>query len=61
LGGTDAGAIHKTRAGVPSVSVSLPTRYLHTPASLIRMDDWANTLKLMHATLSRITPDLLTR
>ena len=61
VGGTDAGAIHKTRAGVPSVSVSLPTRYLHTPASLIRMDDWANTLKLMHATLSRITPDLLTR
>lgn len=60
-GGTDAGAIHMTRAGVPSVSVSLPTRYLHTPASLIRMDDWANTLKLMHATLSRITPDLLTR
>jgi putative aminopeptidase FrvX len=41
--------------------VSLPTRYLHTPASLIRMDDWANTLKLVHATLSRITPDLLTR
>ena len=61
LGGTDAGAIHKSRAGVPSVSVSLPTRYLHTPASLIRMDDWANTLKLMHATLSRITPELLTR
>jgi len=60
-GGTDAGAIHMTRAGVPSVSVSLPTRYLHTPASLIRMDDWMNTLKLMHATLSRITPDLLTR
>ena len=61
LGGTDAGAIHKSRAGVPSVSVSLPTRYLHTPASLIRMDDWVNTLKLMHATLSRITPELLKR
>ena len=61
LGGTDAGAIHKSRAGVPSVSVSLPTRYLHSAASLIRMDDWKATLSLLHAALSRITPDLLTR
>lgn len=60
-GGTDAGAIHKARAGVPSVSVSLPTRYLHTPASLIRLDDWSNTLKLMHAALGRITPAILER
>ena len=31
-GGTDAGAMHKVRAGVPSVSVSVPGRYAHTAA-----------------------------
>ncbi len=58
-GGTDAGVIHKIRSGVPSTSVSVPSRYAHTAASLARLDDWANTLKLLHAALSRVTPDLL--
>ncbi len=58
-GGTDAGAIHKARAGVPSVSVSVPHRYSHTAASIARLDDWKNTFALMHAALSRLTPELL--
>jgi endoglucanase len=58
-GGTDAGVIHKTRAGIPSVSVSVPSRYAHTAIGLARIDDWANTLRLLHAALCRITPDLL--
>ncbi len=29
-GGTDAGAIHLSRAGVPTFTLSLPTRYIHT-------------------------------
>ena len=59
-GGTDAGAIQRTRAGVPVVSVSVPGRYAHTPIGLCRVDDWKNTLKLLHAALERITPKLLT-
>lgn len=58
-GGTDAGVIHKTRAGIPSVSVSVPSRYAHSAIGLARVDDWANTLRLLHAALSRVTPDLL--
>jgi len=58
-GGTDAGAIHKARAGVPSVSVSVPHRYSHTAASIARLDDWKNTLALLHAALKRLTPELL--
>ena len=58
-GGTDAGAIHKTRSGIPSVSVSVPSRYAHTAASIARLDDWANTLRLLYIALTRITPDLL--
>jgi len=46
-GGTDAGAIQLTRAGVPVVSVSVPARYLHTPAALARREDWENTFRLL--------------
>ncbi len=58
-GGTDAGAIHKARAGIPSVSVSVPHRYSHTAASIAHLDDWKNTLALLHAALRRLTPELL--
>lgn len=54
-GGTDAGAIHLTRAGVPSVSVSVPQRYLHSAAGLVRINDCVNTLRLMHKALARLT------
>jgi len=59
-GGTDAGAIHKQRAGIPSVSVSVPGRYAHSAASIARIEDWKNTLALLHAALSQMPPELLT-
>jgi putative aminopeptidase FrvX len=31
IGGTDAGAIHMTREGVPAIAVAVPTRYIHSP------------------------------
>jgi putative aminopeptidase FrvX len=58
-GGTDAGAIHRQRAGSPSVSLSVPHRYSHTAVSIARLSDWENTLKLVHAALERITPSIL--
>ena len=57
-GGTDAGAIHKARTGIPSVSVSVPGRYMHTAAGLSRLDDWKNLLALVHAALVRLSPDI---
>jgi endoglucanase len=58
-GGTDAGAIHKQRMGIPSVSISVPGRYAHTAAMLARLEDWKNTLSLVHAALARLPVDLL--
>ncbi|MDD5468494.1 MAG: M20/M25/M40 family metallo-hydrolase [Anaerolineales bacterium] len=58
-GGTDAGAIHLARSGVPSVSVSVPTRYLHGPASIARLSDWQNSFLLVHHALSRLIPEIL--
>ena len=38
-GGTDAGAIHQSRAGVYTGGISIPTRYLHTPLEMADLDD----------------------
>lgn len=58
-GGTDAGAIHNQRAGIPSVSISVPGRYLHSPASLVRLSDWENTVNLVHTALTHLSPEIL--
>ncbi len=51
-GGTDAGAIHLSREGIPTISVSVPGRYTHTAAALARVDDWADTARLVRAAIA---------
>ena len=46
VGGTDAGAIHLTKAGVPSGTIAVPCRYIHGPAAIAHMDDLKNTIAL---------------
>jgi putative aminopeptidase FrvX len=60
-GGTDAGSIQLARGGVPVVSVSVPGRYIHSPAAIISRDDFENTPRLVRAALSRLTRDTLNR
>jgi putative aminopeptidase FrvX len=59
-GGTDAGTIHKQRGGIPSVSISVPGRYHHSPASIVRLSDWQMTMNLVGVALSSLTPEVLT-
>ena len=47
LGGTDAGAIHLNKAGVPSGTVAVPCRYIHGPASILHVDDLKNSVRLV--------------
>jgi putative aminopeptidase FrvX len=58
-GSTDAGAIHRALKGIPAISVSVPVRYPHSPAGLIRIDDWRNTVLLLNAGLARLFPDMM--
>lgn len=60
-GGTDAGAIHKQRAGIPSVSISVPGRYAHSPVMIARLSDWKNTLSLVYAALTALPSNILDR
>ena len=46
-GTTDARAIQVTRAGVPAGCLSIPTRYIHSPAEMIDLDDAEKSLTLL--------------
>ena len=48
-GGTDAGKIHISREGVPSSVVSVPCRYIHSPTSLLKLDDILKTVHFIDA------------
>jgi len=46
-GTTDASAIHLSREGIPSGVISPPSRYIHTPVSVLSMTDLENAAKLV--------------
>ncbi|MGI5878395.1 MAG: M42 family metallopeptidase [Christensenellales bacterium] len=46
-GGTDAGAIQSSRGGVPSGVVSIPTRYVHSPAETVDISDMEGAAALI--------------
>ncbi len=48
-GGTDAGAIHTTRLGVKTGGVSIPCRYIHTPAETASLQDAEACVRLLTA------------
>ena len=39
VGGNDSGAIHISRKGVRTIAISAPSRYLHSPASVVKKSD----------------------
>jgi len=53
-GTTDAARISLTREGVPSGVISVPTRYVHSPASLISLADADKAIKLTLAVIQKI-------
>ena len=53
-GGTDAGKMHVTRNGIPSLAITVPVRYLHSHTSIIHEDDYLNTVKLVTEVVKRL-------
>lgn len=54
VGGTDAGAIHLTKEGVPSAVAAVPARYIHSPVCMASLDDFDHTVQLMKAALVKL-------
>ena len=53
-GGTDAGRIHMTGEGVPSLSLGIASRYIHSHNSIIHRGDFEATVKLLVALVKRL-------
>lgn len=54
MGGTDAGAISRAVEGIPTAIIAIPCRNLHSPSSVISLDDYENTVKLLDCWLTDI-------
>ncbi|MEQ6388735.1 M42 family metallopeptidase [Bacillaceae bacterium S4-13-58] len=46
-GGTDAGRVHISNEGVPSAVIGICSRYIHTAASIVHVDDYAAAKELL--------------
>jgi putative aminopeptidase FrvX len=53
-GTTDAARICLTRQGIPSGTISVPARYIHSPVGLISLKDAENSAKLAAAAVQKI-------
>jgi endoglucanase len=53
-GGNNAGAIHLSKSGVPTITLSLPTRYIHSPSSLADLSDLEAMLPLARHLLKEL-------
>lgn len=53
-GGTDSGAIHLHRRGVPNLVIAVPTRHIHSHAGIIHRDDYDRTVQLVSAVIKKL-------
>jgi endoglucanase len=56
--GTDADAVHLSRAGIPTAVVSVPLRYMHSPVEMVQLDDVENTARLIAAFARALDPGI---
>lgn len=56
-GGTDAGAIQRTKAGVKTIGIAAAVRYIHSPACVARVKDFEDMLKLSYLFLEAVGND----
>ena len=55
--GTDADAIHFSRAGVPTGLVSIALRYMHSPVEMVQLSDIDACARLIAAFARSLTPE----
>ncbi len=53
-GGTDSGAIHLHRHGVPNLVIGVPTRHIHSHAGIMHREDYDNAVRLVTAVIKKL-------
>ncbi|MDX9917674.1 MAG: M42 family metallopeptidase [Gudongella sp.] len=59
MGGNDSGKVHISKTGSKTCAISVPTRYIHSPLSVISKDDYDSTLSLLKALVSNLEREAL--
>jgi endoglucanase len=54
FGGNDAGKIHRTKEGCATITISVPTRYIHSPVSMICREDLDGVIRLSRLVLKNL-------
>ena len=50
-GGTDSGELSKAGSGIMNLTVSIPTRYMHSHYTMVHTDDFEATVEMLVAFL----------
>lgn len=53
-GGTDGGRIHLNKFGVPTLTMGVPTRYIHGHVGILHRDDYDNAVRLLTEVLKKL-------
>ncbi len=60
-GGTDAGMMHISHDGAPSLSIGIPSRYIHSHTSMIHKQDYLGAVKLLTEMIKRMDRNLVNK
>lgn len=60
-GGTDGGAFARARSGLPSLTCSIATRYIHSHYGILHRDDVDNLIKLLTEVVASLDEDSLNK
>ncbi len=58
-GGTNAGAIHLSDQGIPTIVIGVPVRYIHSHHGIASLDDLENAAKLAAAICRKLSAEVL--
>jgi endoglucanase len=57
--GTDAFAMQVVAEGIPTMVISIPLRYMHTPVEAVALKDIERTGHLLAEFIARLEPDYI--
>lgn len=56
-GGKDAGSIHVANEGIPTITIGVPLRYMHSNVSVLNIDDYTNSVRLITEIVRSLNDD----